>query len=237
MIVVALAALATLLATTACNKKKLGAPCRPSQSTCIDGANAMVCRNAVYVQTSCGGPLGCKVDGDNATCDATVADEGALCVDDRAYACSPDKQRALTCDSGRMREYQACRGPAGCNVVGGGLACDTTRAADGDKCIKPEAEACTPDGKAMLECAAIGHTWKLIRTCRGNGGCTYDHDVASCDESRSEIGDPCGTYGRLACSVDGQHELVCLGGRFEQSRNCPKKGCSISESGHRIECR
>jgi hypothetical protein len=226
-----------LIATTACNKKVVGAPCRPSQSTCIDVTNALVCRNGVYVQTSCGGPLGCQTNGDGATCDATVAEEGAICVDDRAYACSPDKQRALSCDSGKMREYQACRGPGGCSVAGGGLSCDATHAADGDRCIKPESEACSPDGKAMLECKDIGHTWKVIRMCRGSAGCTIDHDVATCDESRSEVGDPCSTYGRVACSVDGSRELVCMGGRFEHSRNCPNAGCSISGSGRAIKCR
>jgi hypothetical protein len=122
-------------------------------------------------------------------------------------------------------------------VVAGGLTCDATRAIDGDRCIKPEAEACNPDGTAMLECKDIGHVWRVIRTCRGSGGCAFDHEIATCDESRSELGDPCGTYGRLACSVDGGKELVCLGGRFEFSRNCPKLGCTVSGSGHTIKCR
>jgi hypothetical protein len=234
---IALALATALFACAGCSKKEVGAPCRASQSTCIDTKTALVCRQSVFVARSCGGPLGCRVEGESAKCDATIAEEGATCVDDRTFACTADKQRALMCDSGQFTAYQGCRGPGGCNVVGGGLSCDVTRAEDGDRCLKPESYACSKDGQTMLECIDMGHRWKTARACRGPNACSFAQGVATCDESRSQQGDPCGTYGQLACSTDGHSELVCLGGRYELSRDCKKEGCSQTPGGHGIKCR
>jgi hypothetical protein len=218
-------------------KKGEGSSCKGDESTCLDKTTALACRDGKFVKVACRGPLACAKFRDRANCDDSVANDGDSCMGDgdEEYACTPDKKRALLCNRGRFERHLECRGKNGCGLLGRTVSCDTSVAVAGDPCKAPGAVACAEDEKHMLVCR--DGKFALHRFCRGQFGCQLKADTPTCDETLSVEGDPCGLAGYVVCSVDGQSELVCQGGRFQKSRSCKKSGCVVTNrAGRAIDC-
>ena len=49
----------------------------------------------------------------------------------------------------------------------------------------------------------------ILETCKGQGACNDDGKQLLCDNTKADVGDPCGHDGSRACSVDGKSELRC----------------------------
>ena len=132
----------------------------------------------------------------------------------------------------------ACRGTRRCSVGHAGrggqdtVDCDYSLAVKGEPCEKPGLGACSTDYKQMLTC--VNGAWAPHRVCRGPSGCTllgFDHQTAACDESISQVGDPCGDPGAVSCSTDQRSLLRCLGGQYVRAVDCMRYGCHLTSSG------
>lgn len=226
---------AGLVLVAGCGKKKEGAACSGTEQLCVDPTTALVCRGGKLASVACAGPLKCSKFADHVNCDTSVAAAGAPCMgEDDENACSPDKREALTCKNGRFELTARCRGANGCSMLGRRTTCDASIAAKGDPCVKEGAAACTEDKGQMITCRA--GRFEAHRYCRGQLGCVLKPEGPSCDESLSEIGDPCGLSGQIVCATDGKTELICQGGAFMKTRTC-KTACKIaSGSGRSVLC-
>jgi hypothetical protein len=221
------------LALAACNKPKVGGKCDVGQALCEDAANVIACQGGVFVEAHCRGPGGCSKLGTKVSCDDSVAVDGETCIESGVEnrACSVDKKTALLCTQGKFKTVEACRGPKGCAVSGDVTTCDSKLAEKGDLCTTAGAFACTSDTKARVVCK--DGAFAFDRFCKGPSGC-HPADFA-CDESISELGDPCGVPGMFACSTSGDDELVCQGGQYAKDHKCKRPGCSVLPGG-RIQC-
>ncbi len=217
--------------------RSVGGSCKPGESLCKDKSTALSCQSGKLAEVGCMGPLGCTRFQDHANCDDSVATEGDACMgeSDEEYACSADKKRALLCRGGKFERYLECRGKGGCSLLGHQVSCDTSVSAKGDPCKVQGASACAVDSKEMLVCrdGRFAH----YRYCRGLAGCYSKDDVPACDETLSMDQDECGLPGFVVCSVDGQSELICQGGRFTKGRTC-RTGCTVISGGRGgIDCK
>jgi len=112
---------------------------------------------------------------DNAT---TVTDPfaiGARCPNEGTVGCTLDKASLVTCTSGVMVQTSPCRGPAACTVHDFTPRCDTTLAEPNDRCGNDGVAACTPDGKALLQC----HDHAMVKTL-SCASCVVDGTNISC---------------------------------------------------------
>ena len=220
-----------LLFLAGCNKPKLGGKCDVGQALCEGAGTVLACRGGVFVEAQCHGPSGCAKSGARVTCDDSVADVGLACLegDTDNRACATDKKTSLVCDHGKFKSVQICRGANGCQIHDDTVTCDTSRALKGDACTTQGAFACAPDMKARVVCN--NGAFVTDRTCKGATGC-HAADYA-CDETVSDVGDPCGISGMAACSSDGWTELLCQSGAYFANRSC-KKGCKVV--GTKIQC-
>ena len=224
----------TALALAAgCNKPRPGGKCEVGQAICEDTANVIACQGDVFVEARCRGPGGCSKLGSRITCDDSIADDGEVCLESGSdnRACSSDHKTSLFCAAGKFKAVQTCRGPKGCQIKGDSVTCDSRLAEKGDLCTSAGSFACTPDKKARVVCK--GGQFAFDRYCRGPTAC-HEIDLA-CDETVSDVGDPCGVSGMFACSSDGSARLVCQGGQYEKDQSCPKSGCALTPQG-RIVC-
>lgn len=217
---------------------KVGKECTLGKDVCADGTSVLHCapgaKEPTYVSVKCGGPLGCVTVGGKATCDTSVADQGDPCLGSPdELACSPNKQRALTCQNGVFQRQFECRGPKGCTVAGRAFNCDNTLAELGEPCQRMGSLACAVDSKKRFKCKE--GAWALDSHCRGREGCVIRLDDMFCDNSISELDDPCKVPNAVVCSADGTRRLVCKGGRFVEDSVC-KGGCTVTSS-HGIDCR
>ncbi|MGH7270154.1 MAG: hypothetical protein ACREJ3_06950, partial [Polyangiaceae bacterium] len=158
------------------------------------------------------------------------------------YACSLDHTRALMCTGGRFDLWRACRGPAGCQLVGGrNVDCDTSAGEAGDPCGKQGAYACSVDRTTMLVCR--GSALASSSSCRGPAGCRVDSAARqiACDDTIARLGDPCDEPDRITCALDHQSELVCAQGEgpepretnqesYVKKRDCKRHGCRVDRS-------
>ena len=222
------------LAAGGCNKPKPGAKCEMGQALCEDTANVLACQGDVFVEAKCRGPGGCSKLGSKITCDDSISEEGDICLEagSENRACSGDKKTSLLCSAGKFKAVQTCGGPRGCQIKGDLVTCDSKLAEKGDLCTSPGSFACTPDKKARVECGP-GGKFAFNRYCRGPSGC-HELDFA-CDETVSEVGDPCGISGMFACNTDSTARLVCQGGQYVKDQPCARGGCSVTPQG-RIQC-
>ena len=230
-------AVALLLALLPACKKSVGGSCKPGEAICPDKTTALTCKGGKFAEVACRGPLGCTKYQDQGHCDDSVASQGDACMgtSEEEYACSLDKKRALVCKNGRFETYLECRGKTGCALLGQQVSCDTSVAAKLDPCKIQGSSACSDDQKEMLICRDGKFTHH--RYCRGRAGCYTKDDAPACDETFSLEQDECGLPGYVVCSVDGQSELICQGGRFVRSRSC-KAGCTVIGGGRGgIDCR
>jgi hypothetical protein len=193
----------------------------------------MACQGSVFVEAHCRGPGGCSKLGARVSCDDSIADEDDLCLESGSEnrACSTDKKSSLLCSSGKFKAVQTCRGPTGCQIKGDFVTCDSKLAEKGDLCTAQGTFACTANLKARVVCK--GTAFAFDRYCKGPSGC-HPLDQA-CDETISDLGDPCGVTGMFACSADGRSELVCQGGQYSKDHGCPRNGCHVLPQG-RIDC-
>jgi hypothetical protein len=203
------------------------------QAICADATRVLACQGNVFVEAPCHGPGGCTKLGSRVTCDDSVAEPGDACLESGSEnrACSTDHTTSLLCTAGKFRPAQMCRGPKGCQAKGDFVTCDSKIAEKGDVCSPAGTFACTPDKKARIVCGKEGK-FTFDRYCRGPTGC-HELDLA-CDETVSDIGDPCGVSGMFACGSDGYTRLVCEGGQYGKDQSCPK-GCNVLPQG-RIDC-
>ena len=201
------------------------------QALCEGPATVLACQGGTFVEAKCGGPAGCAKLGPRVTCDDSIASAGDACLesDTENRACGADKATSLLCTKGTFAAGQVCRGAHGCQIKGEQVACDTSRALKGDTCTTAGAFACTPDMKSRVVCK--GGVYALDRYCKGATGCHAADD--SCDETVSDVGDPCGIDGMAACSSDGNAELICRAGAYFANRSCPKT-CRATAT--KIEC-
>jgi hypothetical protein len=222
-----------LVFAPACNKPKPGDKCDVGQAVCIDPANVMACQGGIFINAHCRGPGGCSKLGTRVSCDDAIAEAGDACLESSAEnrACSGDKKASLLCSGGAFKAVQACKGPGGCQIKGDSVTCDAKLAEKGDLCASPGTFACTPDLKARVTCKDV--KFAFDRYCKGPTGC-HPADAA-CDETVSDVGDPCGVSGMFACNSDGSEELQCQGGQYVKDHKCPKSGCRVLPQG-RIEC-
>jgi hypothetical protein len=224
---------AVATAAAACNKPKPGGACEVGQAICQDSATVLACQGDVFVEAHCRGPGGCTKLGTRVTCDDSIAAEGDRCLESGSEnrACSADHKTSLLCTAGKFSPVQACHGPRGCQIKGDFVTCDAKIGDRGDACAPAGTFACTPDKKSRIVCGKDGK-FAFDRYCRGPTGC-HDLDLA-CDETVSDLGDPCGVTGMFACNTDGSARLVCSGGQYETDQACPR-GCNVLAGG-RIDC-
>jgi len=225
-----------LVAVLACGKTA-GGKCKPGEAVCANKSIALNCTSGKLTEVACRGPVGCTTFQEHANCDNSIASEGESCMGetDEEYACSVDKKRALICKGGKFERYLECRGKGGCSLLGHQVSCDNSVAEKGDPCKVQGASACTENQKEMLVCTdgRFGH----YRHCRGQAGCYSKDGVPACDETKSLELDECGLPGFVVCSVDGQSELICQGGRFIKARTC-RTGCTVIAGGRGgIDCK
>lgn len=232
---VLVALLLAMIALPAC-AKKVGGSCKGTEATCTaDKKTALVCKGGSFVEVACAGPNGCAKYRDHAACDTSVASANDACMgEDDEYACSPDKKQSLECKNGKFASTLACRGKAGCSMLGHTVSCDQSVATKGDACKTQGAVACGEDQKHMVVCR--DGRFVHYRYCRGQYGCASKDDVPTCDESVSLAGDPCSAPGQVVCSLDGKTELVCQGGAYFKSLTC-KHACTVTNRpGRPIDC-
>jgi hypothetical protein len=227
-----LAAVALPLLLAACEKPKVGGKCEAGQALCEDGATLLVCQGGTFLEAKCRGPSGCAKEGTRVTCDESVATAGDLCLETagQSHACTADKKTSLACDKGKFKAVQTCRGPGGCQVRGEQVTCDAKTAEKGDLCTSSGTFACSGDLKSRLLCK--DGAFSFDRYCRGATGC-HAGDQA-CDETVSDVGDPCGVPGMAACNSEGSAELSCQGGQFIKDHPC-KQACRVTSTG-KVEC-
>jgi hypothetical protein len=211
-----------------------GGTCRvPDQVACDGTDHAFFCESNAWVMVPCHGQGGCARQGTIDECDDTVATEGERCphtppVD---YACTADRAKALVCKDGRFALWRACRGPEGCQVVGGrNVRCDTTLGEPDDPCAAQGTYSCSADRKGMLLCD--GSKLAAVSSCRGPAGCRVERELhkVDCDDSVALEGDPCDKPSRIACSMDSKSELVCAQGRYAKKRACRRSDCRFEGS-------
>ncbi len=243
------------LAAVDCNSRPAaGDPCRvPEQTICAARDRALVCdaRPAealpgalsssqlprTWVAVSCKGARGCARTGGIDECDDTLAAEGDLCprTPPLDYACTTDLLSALECRDGRFGLWRRCRGPQGCQIVGGrNVHCDTSLGEPGDPCERAGTYACAVDRKTMLQCD--GQSLSLASSCRGDKGCSIEQSrdaggdvphTIDCDDRVALEGDACAQARRITCAVDRKEELICDGKRFGKKRDCHRSDCRI----------
>jgi hypothetical protein len=148
---------------------------------------------------------------------------------------------ALFCigsDIGKGRYQKVhCLGPRGCTSTANEVTCDTSRTDEGTPC--PETwqakAACGADQKTMLSCSF--RKWEAQGPCRGPEGCRESGDEIVCDNSLSDVGDPCGkdNEGKVACSSDRTTRVMCRDGKFVPSLACVGPG-RCDASGSSVKC-
>ena len=96
-------------------------------------------------------------------------------------------------------------------------------------CAHAGAYACSADRATVLVCNAV--RWGVTSACRGERGCSVDDGgKVACDDCAALVGDPCDTEGQLACSVDGNVELVCAASYFAKKRECRRSCVATPET-------
>lgn len=118
-----------------------------------DGKEQLRCDKGVIASGyPCLGKAGCRVVGDDARCDMSIAAAGDACGDEVGSACSPDSLGYLECHGGKWTEKSRCGGAGKCAISDeGNVTCDGTVGAVGDACLEGS-PACSRDGKRALEC-------------------------------------------------------------------------------------
>jgi hypothetical protein len=225
-----------------CAKKQADEPCTSGDVSCLDDRTGLFCRSGKLATMTCLGPAGCqKVGKDEVACDNPVARVGDGCNQKDDVACTEDRKSAVVCREGRFMVSQACKGPRGCTAKGDNVHCDNALAERGDLCTTEGDTACQTDRAAFLKC--IKGTFQVSSGCRGTNHCTVtekpdeNNEHFECDDSLTEVGDPCEDNGESSCSVDHKTLNVCMAHRVSASKSCPGPGaCSWNDGAARFDC-
>jgi hypothetical protein len=225
-----------------CTKRLPDQPCAAGEISCFDERMGLFCRDGKLATMTCLGPAGCqKVGKDEVACDNPVARTGDGCNQLDDQACTEDGKSAVACRKYKFVVSEACRGPRGCVAKGDRVACDNALAEPGDLCTTEGETACQTNRAAFLKCTK--GTFQVSNGCRGARHCTVtekadEHDEHfECDDSITEVGDPCEDNGESSCSVDHKTLNVCSAHRIAVSKPCPgPRACSWIGTGSRFDC-
>lgn len=166
---------------------------------------------------------------------------GRSCSADSDSVLCLDPQTRLSCE-GEKWQSESCLGPAGCEVSGRFVKCDTSIANEGAACEKDGNYSCTADKKTMLICQ--GRKWAFNEKCLGERGCVAGF-MAVCDSSIGVEGEICGSgteatkgvsYG---CTADKKTLLACKDRKWKRTEECVgPKGCEGMGgiAGGRVTC-
>ncbi len=215
-------------------KPTVGSSCEKGEARCQDKQTQLICSEGKLIAAPCRGPAGCSTTATGVACDISTNQPGDACsADEEGAAVCLDDKRILTCIGGKFAQAD-CRGPAGCSAAGGFATCDATRANAGDVC-KPNARACSLDGKQVLTCK----DGKLAPAffCLGPKGCKAAAGKIDCDLTVARDEDPCmpDMEGKVACNIDQSSIVVCKAGKFTLDEKC-EKGKRCSTEGGSIMC-
>ena len=95
----------------------IGDPCgQPDDHACaLDNKSMLACKNEKWeLQSHCRGQKACRVDGDDVSCDESLAVLGDPCNSEGGAACSADLKAVLECKGGKMALDENCK--KGCEV-------------------------------------------------------------------------------------------------------------------------
>jgi hypothetical protein len=204
----------------------------PRDAYCVDDATLLACAGGRFVKQACREcrqvTHGDLVETVRVDCHALgVGAEGASCNGDSRDCDGTD---LVVCDAGKFRRYP-CSGPDGCSFDHGAR-CDTRQAAVGASC-RGDSNACSRDGKTMLQCKDGRFAERL--PCGGPKGCTFDRNDVECDLSQAAVGDPC-EAGSASCTRDGKTWLSCDGGRFAVVMQCAGPDAKCTTEGGAARC-
>lgn len=223
-----------------CSKKQPDQACTAGEVFCFDERTGLFCRDGKLATMTCRGPAGCqKVGKGEVACDNPVAQVGDGCNQTDDMACTEDRKSAVSCRAYKFVVSQACKGPRGCIVKGDRTECDDSLADPGDPCMTEGDTACQTDRAALLKCAK--GTFRVSNGCRGAKRCTVtakpdeNNEHFECDDSITEVGDPCEDEGELSCSVDHKALNVCKAHQIARSKLCPG-ACSWTATAARFDC-
>jgi hypothetical protein len=190
-----------------------------------------VCEEGKFIETPCGGKLGCRLQPEGTACDVHGNRAGDRCSkDEEGAAVCADAETLLACRGGATVRA-ACRGKDGCVEEHGRAACDASLAEEGDPCGAGSTSSCSVSGKEVLVCA--GAAMKKTYECRGERGCTVASGKIDCDQSVAKLGDACDprTEGSFSCSEDGKSIVKCASGRFVADEKCKAGTECLAEPG------
>lgn len=229
--------LALSVVGTGCKKKAAGDSCSPTQTTCQDKENALICVGGKLTVMQCRGSAGCSGSGETVSCDNKFASAGDGCSKETSdLACTMDKKGELRCRDNRLVLASSCRGPKGCWWEGSTLHCDTDTADLTDPCEDDDGLSCSTDAKALLKCTK--GKYAVANTCKGPKGCRVDGTKVHCDDDLADVGDPCEAEQDYSCSMDKKQLLSCHGGQFKVERACKKECTSTDKDGKTtFDCR
>jgi hypothetical protein len=119
--VVAAAVLAVVLGG-ACAPPEEGTPCQGTGYRCYDQYGALECRSGTWVYIPCRGTGGCHRDGNQITCDVSLAQIGDNCPSsmEGAGVCSVGGGALYICRSNKFEVASTCRT---CTVSGEQIVC------------------------------------------------------------------------------------------------------------------
>jgi hypothetical protein len=223
-----------------CSKKQPDQLCTTGEVSCFDERTGLFCRDGKLATMTCLGPAGCQnVGKDEVACDNPVAHVGDGCNQTDDMACTEDGKNAVTCRAYKFVVSQACRGPRGCATKGDRADCDNSLADPGDPCTTEGDTACQTSRATLLKCTK--GTFRVSNGCRGAKHCTVatkpdeNNENFECDDSMTEVGDPCEDDGELSCSVDHKTLNVCKAHQIALNKVCPS-ACSWSATTARFDC-
>jgi hypothetical protein len=78
----------------------------------VDRRALYKCDGTKYdVDSTCRGPKGCTIEGNNVSCDHHVAEPNDPCRFEGSYACTTDKKALLACHSAKFKQEKRCNKP------------------------------------------------------------------------------------------------------------------------------
>lgn len=224
-VVVSIVVLAAM-ATAACKKPPVpGAECKTKgEIGCVDKKNGVICIDKKWESITCEGATGCMMTAGSGSCTHTNYAVGEPCLKEGEPQCAGDKKAMIKCEDSHWKLLNKCTGKLGCVANANGAKCDLGAAeANSDCTAQNEGNAsCTPDGKDLLLCKSGKMT--VAAHCRGMHKCRQLGKKIECDETIGQLGDPCDSDGKLACSEDKKTRLSCKGGTFVKDKDCK---CSV----------
>ncbi|NMO16716.1 hypothetical protein HPC49_23725 [Pyxidicoccus fallax] len=99
-----------------------GDSCEGSGFVCQEEVLALECRNGVWREVPCRGPLGCRETDDAVRCDTSNNRAGDACASsaEGRGLCRPDGLAVLECRQGVLEETATC---SACSVTGDQVTC------------------------------------------------------------------------------------------------------------------